>query len=173
MTPNQQKRYEKWLQSCLEYDWWGSIEEWFIEDCKPKGVRVHDIVFNERTAGFDGRVDLAIMMEQLKLHDQYPALYLAVKEDGSYANCTISHRGTQRIELIECWSNQTTPSGVFEMLDEDTWEALVLAQMQEADLESAATEFVKDLCHELFSALQSEQEYLTSEENFLEMGEVA
>ena len=45
--------------------------------------------------------------------------------------------------------------------------------MQEADLESAATEFVKDLCHELFRALQSEREYLTSEENFLEMGEVA
>ena len=165
--------YYKWRQYCMDDDDMEFIKDDFTERCGQIGVRVDNIGYcisysQGDGAHFDGRVDVTTFMEHTKLDERYLALYLAVKDDGSYVNVSPTHRGNMQVNDWNMWANQTAPSGVFKDLPQEDWEALVDAQTDEADIEAKVLEFCKDLANDLFASLRDEYEWRTSEESFIE-----
>lgn len=163
---------QEWREYALDYHWWESVEEGFMVDCKAQGIRVDgiqfDLSYSQRdSASFNGRVDLAEFMTHTKMNEKYLGLYLAVKDDGSYARVSSSHRGNRQVD-VECYPNQTAPSGVFSDLPQIAWEALIDEQEREAGLEKAVQTHIASLCRELYLKLRDDYEYLTSDESFIE-----
>lgn len=163
-----------WREHALDYEWWDCIEEGFKEKCKPMGLAVDRIYFTGfycqgDHAGFEGRVDLDGYMKHFKMDEEYPALYEAVVEDGSYllAGYGRVHRGRAAFELYES-THMVDPIGVFKGLDEEAWNELINDQWRDSKLEKLVTETCNDLCHDLHRDLEKEYEYLTSEESFIE-----
>lgn len=166
------REYRDWYEYAVNYDWWENVEDEFRQDCDALGIRVDGVQFSISysqgdNATFNGRIDVATFMEHSKLNEKYLALYLAVRDDGSYAMANTSHRGTLQTSL-ESYANQTAPSGVFSDLAQQDWEDLLDAQIVEADLEEAIQEYATDLCHGLYYKLREEYEALTSEEAFID-----
>lgn len=170
------KRFDRecweWREHALDYHWWESVEEDFTVYCKAQGIRVDGIQFGLSysqgdSASFNGRVDLAEFMAHTKMNEEYLALYLAVKDDGSYARVSSSHRGNRQVD-IECYPLQTAPSGVFSDLPQLAWEALLYEQEQDVNLQDAVQKYIAALCHELYIKLRDDYEYLTSDTSFIE-----
>jgi hypothetical protein len=107
-------------------------------------------------------------MELQGLHETYPALYLAVVDDGSRIGVRTTHRGNMETCDYNMYANQTAPSGVFENLDQQAWEELIDEQEREADLEDGVLKFCQELADELYKDLEAEYEHLTSKESFIE-----
>ena len=173
-----EKEYWDWVSySALWDDWTDSTEEMFKEKVAPFGARVESIEYNigvyDTEAIFLGSVALDEFMEECKvegvpLSELYPALYLAVCEDGSYIRVTSNYRRMGiRLDIREQIST-TDPVGIFSGLDNDAWEELLGEQWCACDLESHVRSFIDDQCGNLARDLQAEYEALTSEEAFLE-----
>ena len=168
-----EKEYYKWMEFALDYEWWDALYKQFKADCLPKGVRVDTINFSGfgsqgDGATFDGQVDIPTYMELQGLHETYPALYLAVVDDGSRIGVRQTHRGNMETCGYNMYANQTAPSGVFENLDQQAWEELIDEQEREADIEDNMLKFCKELAAELYKDLEAEYEHLTSKESFIE-----
>lgn len=165
------REYAKWREHAADYDWWDSIEEYFIEDCTPLGISVTEIFFSLAYcqgdhAGFTGTVLLHRVMEYFNQHEQYPALYEAIKEDGSYVRLTPGRYGMNYSVVESLYA--VPPVGIFADLDEETWNELVDDQWRDADLEKATRDWMEALAADLYKDLVQGYEYLTSEESFIE-----
>jgi hypothetical protein len=163
--------YEDWVAYALDYEWWDCIEEDFRAEHAEKGIEVTRIFFSGfyhqgSHAGFTGDVNIASFMKHTKLDEQYPALYQAVFDDGSYV--VVQESGRYGMGFDWRANFDVAPAGVFKDLDEDTYRELVNQQEADADLETYVKEVCEDLAHDLFSALEQECEHLTSEESFIE-----
>lgn len=166
------KEYQEWDQHNLDYDWWVCTESDFINDMEPKGVSVDRIEFSLSYSqgdyfSFIGYVRLPDFMEAMKLDEKYPALYEAVKADGSKVQITTSNHGHMRYELQE-YTHTVEPCGIFDGLDVTSFQELVAEQLSEADLEMAVREFCDDAAYDLKKTLYADYEYLTSEDSFIE-----
>lgn len=171
-----EKEYWKWTEYALWDDWTDSIEEMFKENMKPFGVQVKSISHSNlgscgASAVFDGSVNLWTFMEQYKVDDVplselYPAMYLAVKADESYARIVTGNRERMGVGIHDgtCYLK---PLGVFSGLDEESWQDLIEDQWGECDPNNAIEQFLRDKCYDLARDLNAEYEYLTSEESFL------
>ena len=167
-----EKEYYEWLEYAVSHEWWDYHFEQFKADCLLKGVRVDGINFSgfgsqDDGATFAGRVDVPTYMELHGLHEIYPALYLAVIDDGSRLGVSMTHRGNMHVDDYSMYGNQTAPSGIFENLDQLTWEELIDEQEREADLATAVLKFCEGLAAELYKELEAEHEFLTSKEQFV------
>ncbi len=168
-----EKEYYEWVNNEPYEEWWDYVEEGFKEKVAPMGITVAAVFFNGfycqgSYAAFIGRIDAAMFMEHTKLSEEYYPLYLATKDDGSYARVTDrNNQGNIRVNY-DSYANQTGASGVFSDLDQEAWEELIDQQEKDCALEAAMQDFCDDLCHELFRNLQTEYEYLTSEEQYIE-----
>jgi len=175
------KEYYKWMEYAVDYDWWDYIEQDFTDAMAAKGVRVDKIYFSvghsqSDYAGFEGRVDAYKWICNNKdgqdtYEERYPALALAVKQDGSHLDVNMSHRGYPRFEFTE-YTYNTDPDGIFEYLDREAWDDLVESQLDDADLEANITAWVEARCHELRRELQDGYDEATSVEAFLESCEL-
>ena len=162
------KAYLKWAAHVLDYEWWDYTVEMFTEDCAPKGVEVVDTAFSiPGSAGFEGWVNVAVFMERSGLAEKYPALYLGAVDAGGRAKVSVTRNSNMRVSY-DSYVNQTAPSGMFSGLDQATWEELIESQEAEADLEAAMQEYCNDLGNELHTMLRNEEDYLTSEESYIE-----
>lgn len=166
------KEYHRWTGYGLYDEWWEGDYETFKDRCSRLGIRVDDISFSGfyspgDGASFRARVCLTMFMEHTKLHLEYPALYIAVKNDGSYMMVEPTRNNYLRGGSYEMWANQTAPEGVFADLDQDTWSELVDEQDSEAGMEDRVIEFCRGLADELHSNLESTYENLTSEDEFI------
>jgi len=166
------REYYDWREYALSYDWWETVEDEFRLECKSLGIRVDGIQFSmsysqSDNAVFMGRIDVADAMKNMKLNEKYLALYLAVRDDGSYAMAIASHRGNIQTSM-DCYPNQTAPSGVFSDLAQEDWEDLIDNQMVESDLEEEIQKYATTLCHKLYHKLRDEYEHRTSEDSFIE-----
>lgn len=174
-----EKEYWDWVSySALWDEWTESIEEMFKEKVAPFGARVESIEYDivgvfTPQAIFIGAVAVDEFMEKYKvggvpLSELYPALYLAVCEDGSYVRVTSNYRRMGiHLDLREQVST-TDPVGIFAGLDPDAWEELLGEQWFACNLESQVRDFIDDQCGDLARDLEAEYEHLTSEEAFLE-----
>lgn len=163
----------KWQEYCLDYEWWDYIYDGFKATCDTHSIRVDDITFSGfhsqgDGAAFAGRINLAPFMEREGLDIKYPALYIGVKNDGSYFMVYNHRSGGLRGGEYEMYANQTAPEGVFSGLDQQAWEELLEEQENEAGLEDRALEFARHLADELYTNLSKEYDHLTSKESFIE-----
>jgi hypothetical protein len=167
------KEYYEWQTYCMDGDDMDFIKDDFTERCSQIGIRVDNIGYSISYsqgdgAHFDGRIDVARYMELSKLDEQYLALYLAVRDDGSFADISTTHRGTMQMDEWRMFANQTAPSGVFSDLPQRDWEELVDAQADAAGMEDSVLTLCKELAQDLYHSLRDEYEWRISEESFLE-----
>ena len=168
-----EKEYYKWMEYATDGDWWNYHYEQFTTDCLLKGVRVDAINFSGfgsqgDGATFSGYVGVPQYMEDHKLHETYPALYLAVVDDGSRLGVGSTRGYGMQVNNYCMYGNQTAPSGVFENLDQLAWEELIDEQEREADLATVVVAFCRGLAAELYKDLEAEYEFLTSREQFID-----
>ena len=167
------KEYYRWQGYCMDDSWYEFIESDFKETVEPMGIGVESIQFSGfycqgSYASFEGRVNVAEYMKHHKLDEQYLALYLASRDDGSYIRISPSAHGNMGTGDSNMWGNQTAPSGVFKDLPQRDWEDLVDSQINEANMEDEVLMWCIDLARDLFKDLQEEYEHQTSEESFIE-----
>jgi hypothetical protein len=167
-----EKEYDKWREYAVDGGWWDYTYTQFTTDCLPKGVRVDACRFSGfysqgDGAVFTGQVDVPMYMELQGLHETYPALFLAVVDDGSRIGVRATHRGNMESCNYNVYANQTAPSGIFENLDQQAWEELIDEQEKEADLETAVLKYCEGLAAELYKDLETEYGFLTSKEQFI------
>jgi hypothetical protein len=167
------KEHYEWQEYCMDGDDMDHIKEDFKERCEQLNIRVDDIgycISNSQGDGaaFEGRVDLTAFMEREGLDITYPALYLGVKNDGSYILMRYSRNNCMRCGEYEVYANQTEPCGVFSGLDQQAWEELVDQQESAAGLEDLVLRECESLAYDLYDSLSDEYEHRTSEESFIE-----
>jgi hypothetical protein len=168
-----EKEYHKWQEYSADYDWAEWVKEDYESQMKCEGIKVDnfywDIGYSQSDgADFDGHVVMHEWMEANPQYaEQYPALYLACKQDGSYIAVRTAPRGHYlHFKFNESWWG-TDPCGIFRGLDKDTWVELVDEQAGAANLEYE----IKSTCERFMSAmyrtLRDEYEDITSEEAFI------
>ena len=165
--------YYKWAETAADYKWWEFVYDAFKEKCEALRIFVHDITFRGFCsqgdgAAFGGRVDLTALMEREGLDVQYPALYIGVKNDGSYSCIHTTRGNNMRCGEYEMYANQTAPDGVFSGLDQEAWEELIDEQDTAAGLEDRALAACQKLADQLYRDLEAEYEHMTSKESFIE-----
>ena len=168
-----EKEYQSWYAYALDYNWWDYTYDLFKETCETKGVDVEDITFSGfwsqgDGAAFAGRVSIPAFMQQHGLDVRYPALYIAVCNDCSYVRVRFSRNNNMECADYGMYGNQTDPEGVFGGLDRDAWVELVDEQERDADLEREIMDFCSGLANDLYETLETEHDYLTSQEQFIE-----
>jgi hypothetical protein len=162
------REYYAWLEYAADYDWWEWLEDSFKCDMKEAGINVENIQFDTypRHAMFNGHVHVAQFMQHLILDEQYPALYLAVEQDGSYVTVRSGRYGNA-FNLNETLYN-TSPEGIFKYLDAQAWEELIDEQLCLSELETRIEKFCADACAKLARDLEADYDHITSEESFIE-----
>ena len=163
----------KWQAYATDYDWYQGVYDNFAETCKANSIRVDQITFSGfhspgDSAAFEGRIELTAFMENQGLDVKYPALYIGVRNDGSYFMLRYSRTNCMRGGDYEMYASQTEPDGVFSGLDQQAWEELIEEQERDAELEDRALEFARHLADELYTNLSDEYDHLTSKESFIE-----
>jgi hypothetical protein len=183
------KRFEKEHQGFLDngpyHEWWDTVEDDFKQQMDELGVQVADIQFEgidygHADAAWQGSFPLAPFMKRTKvrgsddtLAERYPALYLAIEHDRSWArvyldgwrNTTLSVDVRENTRFID-------PLGIFSELDQETWEELLDDQWSDCGIEEVAREFAQEKADDLLEALRSEWDYISSEEYFIESCEI-
>ena len=167
------KKYYKWCEYCMYGDDMDFIKEDFTERCEQINIRVDNIGYGVSYsqgdgAAFEGKVDLTAFMEREGLDITYPALYLGVKNDGSYILMRYSRNNCMRCGEYEVYANQTEPCGVFSGLDQPSWEELVDQQECAAGLEDLVLKACESLAYGLYINLRDAYEWDRSEERFIE-----
>ena len=173
--------YSKWSE-------WQWEDDWIIEDTqerytqlyKIKGIdieRLHYSVSYSQGdyASFTGRVYLAEWMAAVQTckdgptyAERWPALFLACDADGSYMDVKGEDgRRGWRADYQENWYN-TPPSGIFANMPDEDWEALVLEQASEADLETEIMKYCRSIGKDMYRDLSDYFLEATSEDAFLE-----
>jgi hypothetical protein len=173
-----QRQYWDWVEHAYwEPEFEFTLPQWQTEH----GVHVErsDISYSgfySRGDGlaFDGRVEVQRILDQLGLQTKAPALYADVLNFGTNWLWVKRSRGYS-VNFSDCveWDyspGNCYPSGVFVNLDQATWDTLVEAQFDlwVSDIEKAALELAQQLAGEMYSELQDDYEYCTSEESFIE-----
>jgi hypothetical protein len=173
-----EKEHQDFLNNCLHPEWWDTVEEDFKQQMDELGVQVADIQFEgidygHADAVWTGSLHLAPFMKHKGLDERYPALYLAVEHDRSWAQVYLTGWRNKTLEVdIQENTRFMAPRGIFSALDEDTWEELLDDQWRESYIEEAVREFAQDKADDLLEALRSEWDYISSEEYFIESCEI-
>ncbi len=173
-----EKEYWDWTRYAFEHKWWDFVAQEFADRMAAVGVRVEQIYFSlsysqSDHAGFVGRVDISMWMHHNKYDkdqtyaEAFPALYLATVQDGSYMRVTEGNRSRPDTDY-HCLHDYTVPDGIFQHLDEEAWEELVIDQEADADLESNIREWLRGQYQELYDDLRHEYDHLSSEESFID-----
>ena len=168
------KEYQKWQEYAADYDWADYIQEDFESQMQVQGIKVDrfywDISYSQSDgASFDGHVMVYQWMEANPQYiEQYPALYLACKSDGSYLTFRTNNHGHYMHTNVTEYLWETLPEGVFAMLDEDAWVELVTEQWDSAGLEEEMKSTCERFMSDMYDRLRDEYENITSEDAFVE-----
>ena len=176
------KRFEKEHQNFLDngpyHEWWDTVEDDFKQQMDELGVQVADIQFEgidygHADAAWQGSFHLAPFMKRKGLDERYPALYLAVEHDRSWARVYLTGWRNKTLEVdIQENTRFMAPRGIFSELDEEVWEELLDDQWRESGIEEVVREFAQDKADDLLEALRSEWDHISSEEYFIESCEI-
>jgi hypothetical protein len=173
-----EKEHQDFLNNCLHPEWWDTVEEDFKQQMDELGVQVADIQFEgidygHADAAWQGSFHLAPFMKRKGLDERYPALYIAVEHDRSWARVYLTGWRNKTLEVdIQENTRFMAPRGIFSELDEETWEELLDDQWRESRIEEVVREFAQEKADDLLEALRSEWDYISSEEYFIESCEI-
>lgn len=155
-------------------DWADWIKENFTADMLCVGIHVDnfwwDIGYSQSDgACFDGHVKLHEWMEANPQYmEQYYALYLACKQDGSYISVGTRNRGHYlSFTFNESWWG-TDPEGIFKNLEKEAWDELVEDQASSASIEDEIRSTCERFMSDMYDKLRDEYENITSEDAFVE-----
>ena len=168
------KEYGAWQEYAIYDDWADWIKEDYESQMQVYGIKVDRFVWSISYsqgdgAAFDGHVSLYAWMEANPQYiERYPALYLACKQDGSYLTLRTGKRGMYMHTNMTEYMYETSPEGVFGMLDEDTWHELVNDQYDSAGLEDEIKSMCERFMQDMYDRLRDEYENITSEDAFIE-----
>ena len=168
-----EKEYYKWKEYSADYDWAEWVKEDYISQMRVEGINVDnfqwDIGYSQGDgAAFNGHVVVYEWMQANPQYaEQYPALYLACKQDGSYVTLRTGRGMFMHANLNESWWG-TDPCGIFSGLDKDTWVELVDDQAGSLDVEAEIKSTCERFMSEMYYKLRDEYEHVTSEESFIE-----
>jgi len=178
------KRFEREYWEWVSNHWWDGdcTIEWFIDQQTSKGILYIDPKevsysgFHSQGDGaaFDARVDVLAFM-RLKGYDAtYMPLYLDMENYGG--GCCKVSRGSRRSNYmaqgadIDYAPGNCYPVGIFSDMPQEAWDRLLEEQWAELEdqLANEIYEYAKDAADDLYSALESDYEASTSEEEFIE-----
>ena len=168
-----EKEYYKWQEYAADYDWAEWVKEDYESQMKCEGIKVDnfewDVSYSQGDgAAFNGHVVVHEWMQANPQYaEQYPALYLACKQDGSYVTLRAGRGMFMHANLNESWW-ATDPCGIFHMLDKDTWVELVDNQAGSLDVEAEIKSTCERFMSEMYYKLRDEYEHVTSEDAFIE-----
>ena len=168
-----EKEYYKWQEYAYHDDWADWIKEDFESQMRVYGIKVDrftwDIGYSQSDgASFDGHVVIDDWMDANPQYaEQYPALYLACKQDGSYVTLRTGRGMSMHANLNESWWG-TDPCGIFNGLDKDTWVQLVEDQSGFLDVEEEIKSTCERFMSDMYDKLRDEYEHITSEESFID-----
>ncbi len=168
-----EKEYYKWQEYSADYDWAEWVKEDYISQMRVEGINVDnfqwDIGYSQGDgAAFNGHVVVYEWMQANPQYaEQYPALYLACKQDGSYVTLRTGRGMFMHANLNESWWG-TDPCGIFSGLDKDTWVELVEDQSGSLDVEAEIKSTCERFMSEMYCKLRDEYEHVTSEDAFIE-----
>lgn len=169
-----EKEYYAWMEYAVYDDWADWIKEDYISQMRVEGIKVDNFYWEvsysqSDGANFDGHVIVHEWMEANPQYmEQYQALYLACKQDGSYVSVRTDSRGyNMHFNLNASWWD-TDPCGIFNGLDKDTWGELVEDQDSSASLENEIKSTCERFTSEMYYKLRDEYEHVTSEESFID-----
>jgi len=167
------KEYEDWAQYAVYDDWADWIKEDYESQMRCAGITVDnfewDISYSQGDgAAFNGHVKVHEWMEDNPQYmEQYYALYLACKQDGSYVKIRTSRGMYLHANINESlWG--TDPEGIFNGLDKDAWDELVSDQYDAASLEDEIKSMCERFMQDMYDKLRDEYENITSEDAFVE-----
>jgi hypothetical protein len=169
-----QELLERYYEINVDHDWWDCTYEDFKVDMDTKGIHVEDINFSGfwsqgDGASFTGAVFVGQFAKFMEVHDlceRYPAAKFFADQSelrlDMFRNTShYCHENTINVVLHDITGNpydDFTPR--WEIYD--TMQTLLDSEY--AALELDCEEIVKGYMQELYSRLQKEYEYLTSEE---------
>lgn len=169
-----EKEYYAWMEYAPHRDWADWIKEDYTSQMRVEGIKVDNFYWEVSYsqgdgANFDGHVLVHEWMEANPQYmEQYQALYLACKQDGSYVSVRTDSRGyNMHFNLNESWFG-TEPNGIFNGLDKDTWWELVVEQSDAANVENEIRSTCERFMSAMYHTLRDEYEHITSEESFIE-----
>ena len=168
-----EKEHHKWQEYAADYDWAEWVKEDYESQMKCEGIKVDnfewDVSYSQGDgAAFNGHVVVhEWMAANPQYMEQYQALYLACKQDGSYVTLRTGRGMSMHANLNESWW-ATDPCGIFHMLDKDTWCELVDDQSSTANLEDEIKSTCERFMSEMYYKLRDEYEHVTSEESFID-----
>lgn len=174
-----EEEYNEFLYDALDTYWYGYVKEMFISDMATYGLVVADIDFEcidgwHGSATFRGLMPLVKFMNMpdkdgVPLAEQYPLLYAAAGDAQTVIKYyAMPWRRAGSISEVEIPTG-AEPCGLFAGLDEDEWLAQIEAQWAAADIEGRIADWGTEQASRLRKMLNDEYNYLTSEEQFLEM----
>lgn len=167
------KEYEDWAQYAVYDDWADWIKEDYESQMRCAGITVDnfewDISYSQGDgAAFNGHVKVHEWFEDNPQYmEQYYALYLACKQDGSYVKIRTSRGMYLHANINESWWG-TEPDGIFNGLDKDSWVELVVAQGDAANLEDEIKSTCERFMSDMYRTLRDEYENITSEDAFVD-----
>lgn len=168
-----EKEYNAWQEYAVYDDWADWIKEDYESQMRCAGITVDnfewDISYSQGDgAAFNGHVKVHEWMEDNPQYmEQYYALYLACKQDGSYVKIRTS-RGMYLYANINESLWGTEPDGIFNGLDKDSWDELVNDQYHAASLEDEIKSACERFMSDMYRTLRDEYENITSEDAFVE-----
>lgn len=169
-----EKRYWKWRESQCDYSWWDYTYEYFAETLKDEGFEMDlmrtgfSLSYSQGDhASIAGTLDLATWLRNAGYEATHLALILDTEDYRAQIVFTPMHRAATAISLHYAPGN-CSPSGVFKDLPQAAWDALVCEQWDSRDWYAELREWIRTKDRELYEALVTEYEYLTSEEMFIE-----
>jgi hypothetical protein len=169
-----QELLEQYYDINVQYDWWDCVYDDFKTDMAEKGVYVDNIYFSGfwsqgDGACFEGSVyvaDFAKFMDAHDLSSRYPASkffadHSELRLDIAKVNRHYCHENTVDVSIYDITGNPydegTTRWDIY-----DTMQTLFETEVELLTLD--CEEIVKNYMQNLYSKLNKEYEYLTSEE---------
>ena len=171
---------DKYRDINVEHDWWEFVYDNFTERMKQVGIHVDNMMFSGFCSQGDGACfegwvdDPDLFMIKHDLDGQYPYVFKTLEHDGTL-NVSSKHDHRYYHEysttiLVEVddfdfllWYDFATEvqNAVIDVLDEKLYQEL-------PDFKQSCTEIFRDYMCELYTSLQKEYEYLTSDEAVIE-----
>lgn len=167
------KEYYKWCEYAADYDWADWIKKDYEAQMRGEGIVVENFAWSvsysqDDGAAFNGHVKVHEWMEANPQYmEQYPALYLACKQDRSYVTVRTGFGMYIVASLEESWWT-TEPDGIFTGLDKDAWDELVSDQFSSVNLEDEIKSTCERFMSDMYRTLRDEYEHITSEDSFVE-----
>lgn len=179
------KAYERAYWKWVEHHYWDGDDTiaYFIEKLDEEGtfsVGPNDVQWSGfycqgSGASFSARVDLLKYMRDRGYDESHQALYLDMENYG--VTCKISASRSNCMPTyadIDYTPGNCLPAGIYSDLPQEGWDRLLEEQWDEvcSTLEKDVAELASDKADDLFKDLESDYEYCTSEEQFIESCEI-